>query len=137
MPLRHEGKVLGLAAYGDGQPLLQPFSRALRLVDQTRLASDFVGTERPEEARKDFLRSAIAGHSRETVAAATQQTFEGVILPLVRNFVAETGLRRLALNGGASPTSSSTSGWRLCPRWTKCSCSRACPIPATASGRAC
>ena len=100
-PLRHEGKVLGLAAFGDPQPLRETFKRALRLApDGTRFESDFADLERAIDKRKAFLADAIKGHSRENVAAAAQAVFEEAIVGLVRNFLRETGKRDLAVNGG-------------------------------------
>ncbi len=101
MPLRHEGKVLGLAAFGDPEPLKAQFRRALRLSrDGAGFDSDFAGMERAYDRREQFLREAISGHSRENVAAAAQAVFEEAIVLLVRNFLVSTGMRRLAVNGG-------------------------------------
>ena len=100
-PLRHEGKVLGLAAFGDPSTLTGPFRQALRLsADGHGFDSDFAAQERAYDRREAFLREAIVGHSREDVAAAAQQVFEEVIVALVGNFMRETGLRSLAVNGG-------------------------------------
>lgn len=99
-PMRHEGKVVGLAAMGDPKPLYDSFSRALRLgSDGQTLTSDFVG-DQAERRRIDFLRNAIAGHSRENISAAAQQLLEDVALELVRNFLHKSGQRYLAVNGG-------------------------------------
>jgi carbamoyltransferase len=100
-PLRHEGKVLGLAAFGDPKPLHDTFNRAMRLsADGLGFDSDFNGAEDALARRKDFLGQAIKGHSREDVAAAAQAVFEETIVAICRNFLQSTGLRRLALNGG-------------------------------------
>jgi carbamoyltransferase len=100
-PLRHEGKVLGLAAFGDPQPLYAAFKRALRVAgDGNGFDSDFAGRPRAEEHRKEFLAEAIRGYSRENVAAAAQTVFEEVIVGIVRNFTRATGQRYLAVNGG-------------------------------------
>jgi carbamoyltransferase len=99
--LRHEGKVVGLAAMGDPAPLYAAFSTALKLArDGQTLTSDFVGSDHAEAKRHAFLREAIKGHSRENVAAAAQKRLEDVAVELVRNFLLETGLRKVALNGG-------------------------------------
>ena len=100
-PLRHEGKVLGLAAFGQPSALLEPFCRAMRLsADGHGFASDFAGLERALDRRHEFLAKVVRGQARETVAAAAQQVFEEVIVALVLNFLRESGQRRLALNGG-------------------------------------
>ncbi len=99
--MRHEGKVVGLAAMGRPEPLYDAFSRALGLsIDGKSLSSEFVGPADGEARRYEFLRKAIQGHGREDVSAAAQKLLEDVVVKLVRNFLAETGMRRIALNGG-------------------------------------
>lgn len=100
-PLRHEGKVVGLAALGDPGPLREPFCKALGLsTDGQRFSSEFGEGEKAEARRFEFLKQAISGHSRENISAACQQVLEDVVLNLVRNFLKATGMRRIALNGG-------------------------------------
>lgn len=100
-PLRHEGKVVGLAAYGNSSDLYETFLRALRLsADGQTLDSDFAGLPDAETKRYNFLKEAITGHSRENIAAAAQQVLEDVVLALVRNFLSQTGAGNVALNGG-------------------------------------
>lgn len=100
-PLRHEGKIIGLAAYGDPKPLYDRFLKALRPTpDGAGLTSDFVGQEDAEAKRIDYLRQAIQGYSREEVSAAAQQVLEDVVLTLVKNFLVESGMDCVALNGG-------------------------------------
>jgi len=99
--MRHEGKVVGLAAMGDPEPLREPFLRAFRLSDDgTRFDSEFAGQPQAEGRRHAFLKQAIVGHSRENVSAAAQQVLEEVAVDLVQKYLARTGMRRLALNGG-------------------------------------
>jgi carbamoyltransferase len=100
-PLRHEGKVLGLAAWGDPKPLQEAFRRALRCAPSGRtLTSDFVGRPAADGDRIAYLRDVIRGHPREDVAAAAQRTLEEAVVPLVRKMVETTGARHVALNGG-------------------------------------
>ncbi len=99
--MRHEGKVVGLAAMGDPGPLYDAFRRAFGTSpDQSRLDSEFVGQPQSEGRRYAYLKQAIQGHSRENVSAACQKVLEDVVLELVRKFLADTGQRRIALNGG-------------------------------------
>ncbi|MSP96922.1 MAG: hypothetical protein EXR29_06780 [Betaproteobacteria bacterium] len=99
--MRHEGKVVGLAAMGDPAPLYDAFRRALRpSADGDRLDSEFVGQSQAEGRRHAYLKQAIQGHSRENVSAACQRVLEDGVLELVRKFLTETGQRRIALNGG-------------------------------------
>jgi carbamoyltransferase len=98
-PVRHEGKVLGLAAFGNPAALLDTFKHALRISPcGTKFDSDFEAYE----DRKAFLSKSIRGHSREDVAAAAQQTLEDAYVSLVRNQIAQTGLRYVAMNGGVA-----------------------------------
>jgi len=99
-PMRHEGKVVGLAAMGDPAPLNDAFKQALRVSgDGTTLTSDFTGAG-ADSRRMAHLRASIAGHSRENVSAAAQQVLEDTALELIRNFIVATGQRRVAVNGG-------------------------------------
>jgi carbamoyltransferase len=99
--LRHEGKVLGLAASGDPALLADAFRKAMHLTpDGRHLDCDFVGLPFPQPSRKAFLAGQIDGHRREDVAAAAQAVFEDAIVALTRNFLRESGMRRLAVNGG-------------------------------------
>lgn len=99
--MRHEGKVVGLAAMGDPNPLKEAFSRAFRVSeDGMCFDSEFVGQPQAEGRRYAFLKQAIVGHSREDVSAAAQVVLEEATVDLVRNFLKKTGLRRVALNGG-------------------------------------
>jgi carbamoyltransferase len=100
-PLRHEGKIIGLAAHGDPRPLYEAFSKALHLsADGRTMVSDFSGQADAEGARYRYLQEVIQGHSREDVSASVQQVLEDVVLELVRNYLRETGMRNVALNGG-------------------------------------
>lgn len=99
--LRHEGKVVGLAAIGDPSKLYDAMTRALRLSeDGFALDSEFAGDAQSEARRHAYLQAAIAGASREDISAATQKRLEDVAVDLVRRFLVETGMRHVALNGG-------------------------------------
>jgi carbamoyltransferase len=102
-PVRHEGKVLGLAAFGDPAPLLGEFRKALRAAScATRFDSDFDHPQDAHQQRRGFLKRVIEGHSRENIAAAAQQTLEDAFLAIVRRQVADSGIGRIALNGGVA-----------------------------------
>jgi carbamoyltransferase len=99
--MRHEGKVVGLAALGNADKLRAVFTRALRArEDGSGFTSDFAGQPQAEAARLAHLQAAIAGHSREDIAAAAQQVLEDAALNVVRTFLRATGQRRVTLNGG-------------------------------------
>jgi carbamoyltransferase len=91
-PGRHEGKVLGLAARGhpDGVPRPFPFRRVEgRLTYEGRWGL---------AAMRDLR--ALERLRREDVAAWLQRGTEEVLVPLVRDALRATGLRRVALAGG-------------------------------------
>jgi carbamoyltransferase len=100
-PLRHEGKVLGLAAFGNPALLYEDFRRALHLsADGLTLKSDFDPDESGHDPRYEYLIPFVKARTREDVAAAAQKVLEDAIVPLVSNVLARTGLKRVALNGG-------------------------------------
>lgn len=105
IPLRHEGKVLGLAAHGDARKLYAQFRRALRAAPPgsdfcNRFDSDFVGRPDAYAAREAFLEGLVRAHPRQDAAAAAQAVFEDAIEQVARDLLARTGKRRLAVNGG-------------------------------------
>ena len=105
IPLRHEGKVLGLAAYGDSRRLYNEFRRALRATPRSNsfgnsFDSDFVGRKDAYAAREAYLEALVRAFPREDVAAAAQAVFEDAIEEVARDLLARTGQRRLAVNGG-------------------------------------
>lgn len=100
-PLRHEGKIVGLAALGNPDRLTSVFRKALAVHPGGKtFTSDFVREGDPEGARFKFLNQASTGNSREDVAAAAQQVLEDSVVGLIRGFIGETGERNIALNGG-------------------------------------
>jgi len=102
-PMRHEGKVLGLAAFGDPAPLHEAFSHALRLeTDGMSFTSDFNDERTAHQDRVAHLKNSIAGHSRENIAAAAQQVLEDAYVGHIRELIKRTGLRRIAMNGGVA-----------------------------------
>lgn len=99
--MRHEGKVVGLAALGKSAPLYESFKRAFRATpDKRRLTSDFESVPEAEQRRRAHLESAMAGHCREDIAAAAQVVLEDAVVDVIRSHLVETGMRCLALNGG-------------------------------------
>jgi carbamoyltransferase len=92
---RHEGKVLGLAAYGDRSKL---YDEVLRRFDTTADDSfHFI------DANNVFFdMAAVRRHSREDVAAAYQAVLEHVVCLYVKRYVEKTGLDRIALAGGVA-----------------------------------
>jgi len=101
IPLRHEGKVLGLAAHGDPKRLYAEFRRALRPnAAKDSFDSDFTGRANAYQARESYLEALVRAHPREDVAAAAQAVFEDSIVEVTQALLARTGKRALAVNGG-------------------------------------
>jgi carbamoyltransferase len=94
-PLRHEGKLTGLAAYG--QPILADKIAARFSVDDSgRIFSDF--RDYPEMVK--FIRSLAAGVSREDASASIQQVLESTMLRSIARLLERNKARHLGLAGG-------------------------------------
>jgi carbamoyltransferase len=96
---RHEGKVTGLAAYGDPSVAAADVGRMITYEPATRRITNHLG-------RNQFISIARIGsffskpYSREDVAAAAQTHLERIVLDIVRGFMAETGKTKVLLAGG-------------------------------------
>jgi carbamoyltransferase len=96
IPLRHEGKLTGLAAYGE--PILAEKIAAHFSVDETgRIRSDFASY--PELVQ--FIHTVAAQVSREDASASIQKVFEDKFLLSARRFLERHKSPRLGLAGGA------------------------------------
>lgn len=89
--MKHGGKITGLAAHGD--PDGAHYQVLKRVIWQDGLS---IRTEIDPVA----LSQALAGVSREDIAAAAQRRLIEVVVELVRTAAKQTGLRRVALAGG-------------------------------------
>jgi carbamoyltransferase len=91
-PSRHEGKIVGLAAYGNPEIL-----RAI-------LRDRFVCNEGDIVMRASmnylFTRTLAQQFAKRDVAAAYQRVLEDVSQEMVRYWLAKTGLRKIAVSGG-------------------------------------
>jgi len=95
IPRRHEGKLTGLAAFG--QPILADKIAARFFVDETgRVRSSFVDFD----DMHGFLRGLTAGVSREDVAASIQRVLEDTMLRSVARLLERHKARHLGLAGG-------------------------------------
>ena len=93
--LRHEGKLTGLAAFG--QPILtEEMARHFRLDDAGRIGSDYADYG----AMAEDIRRMAGTVSREDMAASIQKLLEDYVLQALRRLIAREGSRRLALAGG-------------------------------------
>jgi carbamoyltransferase len=95
IPIRHEGKLTGLAAYG--QPVLADKIAARFFVDDNgRVLTNFRDTGEMDS----FIRALAAGTSREDAAASIQQVLEDTMLCSVTRLLQRHKTRRLGLAGG-------------------------------------
>ncbi len=96
---RHEGKVTGLAAFGDPEVADADVRRMIHYDTDKRQIISQLG-------RNQFNAIANIGsffgrdYSREEIAAAAQRHFERIVLGIVRDYLGDTGKRKLLLAGG-------------------------------------
>lgn len=93
IPNRHEGKVLGLAAHGNPEPVRSTLLRRIQSGGGRYAIESMIHGER--EARH-FAREL----PREDVAAGFQAVLEEVGTAFVRHFVETHGISRIAMAGG-------------------------------------
>ncbi len=93
--LRHEGKLTGLAAYGEPK-LADAMAAQFRFSQDGLIETDF----RNWQAMREKFLAICQGHDRETIAASIQKVAEDFTLQSVRWWLAKTDARRLALAGG-------------------------------------
>jgi carbamoyltransferase len=96
-PIRHEGKITGLAAYTPAPPaLLEHFRQRVRFVGPGFSRSPVASPERPDDA----FWGIIDRYSREEVSAAAQQILEEAVVPFVAHWIHQTGVDHVAVAGG-------------------------------------
>jgi carbamoyltransferase len=93
--LRHEGKLTGLAAYGEPK-IADAMAAQFRFTKDGLIETDFRNWK---EMREKFL-ALCQGHDRETIAASIQKVAEDFTLQSVRWWLARTRAKKLALAGG-------------------------------------
>jgi carbamoyltransferase len=95
IPLRHEGKLTGLAAYG--QPILAEKIAARFSVDESgRVFSNF--RDYPEMLK--FIHDIAKGVSREDASASIQEALERTMLRSIARLLERTKARHLGVAGG-------------------------------------
>ena len=93
--LRHEGKLTGLAAYGE--PTLAPaIARHFRVGEDGLIATSFKG----EVEIGEEMRRICRGEKREAIAASIQKVAEDLMLGVARHWLDRTKARHLGLGGG-------------------------------------
>ena len=99
-PHRHEGKVTGLAAYGDPLKLLPQF-REMIYVKDGKIYGQSGDYFRPFYTNySDPLKKLIEENTREDVAAAAQYHLEECITEIVTHYVKKTGAKYVCMSGG-------------------------------------
>lgn len=99
-PLRHEGKVTGLAAHGDPQKLL-PLMEKMISVRNGEFKGHLGPLFRPFFSNYDeALLKALERHSREDIAAAAQAHLENCVVTVARHYLEQSGETNLCLAGG-------------------------------------
>jgi carbamoyltransferase len=94
-PLRHEGKLTGLAAYG--QPILaDKIAGRFSIDDSGRIFSDF--RDYPEMVK--FIHGLAKSVSREDASASIQQVLESTMLNSIARLLERNKARHLGLAGG-------------------------------------
>ncbi len=92
-PNRHEGKIVGLAAFGDPS----------KLYDRVRARFDLEHEDyyRFTSAQDPFFEKELARHhTREDIAAAYQKVLEDVAVHYVKKWLTRTGATKIACAGG-------------------------------------
>ena len=93
-PARHEGKIVGLAAFGDPSILYDRVRKKLVVRDgDLRFLSGM---------DMGFVRELARNYPREHVAATFQKVLEDVVQELAQYYVRTTGMRRVVLAGGVA-----------------------------------
>ncbi|KMP10766.1 hypothetical protein UR09_05280 [Candidatus Nitromaritima sp. SCGC AAA799-A02] len=117
----HEGKITGLAAFGDPEKLYPFFTNVLCLSGDERSFSSKLNFE-ISPTRKvlmlgrlfsgsyfrspttnyllDVFQANLGGESPENIAAAAQKVLEDSTISLIKHALKETGLNKIALAGG-------------------------------------
>ena len=96
---RHEGKITGLAAYGDPGVARDDVRRMLVYDAKSRRLTSHLGRNQFISISR-FGRFLTREYRREDLAAAAQQHLESIVLDILRGFLAETGKTRVLLAGG-------------------------------------
>ena len=96
---RHEGKVTGLAAYGDPEAARADVERMIGWDPATRRLHTRLGRNQFTSIER------VAGllsrpYTREEIAAAAQRHLERIVLEILRTYLRETGRRHVLLAGG-------------------------------------
>lgn len=99
-PNRHEGKVTGLAPYGDPEKLLPLMQRMIDIKDEELRASCGDYYQPSYNGYSRSLEETISREKPEDVAAAAQQHMENMLVDIVRRHIDTEGNNNVCLAGG-------------------------------------
>jgi len=99
IPTRHEGKVTGLAAFGDPTQTGRIIGQRLRYSESSRAPVVDGYYQRPE---LEYLRGALAGFSKEDIAAGVQHVLEEVATRYIKDNVGDPRSTSIVLSGGVA-----------------------------------
>ena len=92
---RHEGKITGLSAYGNpNSPVYQKIKKLMWFSQGTIKTRSLIGSY-------GYVKQLAKKYSREDMAAVFQRVFEEVICSYTRYYMEKTGIKNIALAGGA------------------------------------
>jgi carbamoyltransferase len=102
-PLQHEGKIVGLAAYGKPEPMLSRLrghigGRGSTMTFDSDLM--FLALTGDRRGTRQIFEMLTRGLAREDVAAGLQAFSEAMVCDFIAEWVRRTGVRKLALAGG-------------------------------------
>jgi carbamoyltransferase len=109
IPGRHEGKIMGLAAYGDANKC---YDAVKNIIEYRKEKHNFFSLLIPEilknaryvngNIESDFapLKELFKGQKAEDIAAAAQKRLQEVVLEYIKDAIEITGKKRLVLAGG-------------------------------------
>ncbi|MDP2922950.1 MAG: carbamoyltransferase C-terminal domain-containing protein [Candidatus Omnitrophota bacterium] len=94
--IKHEGKVVGLASYGNPTPLLSCMKKMLHFKGPGfNLQNHFL-----KQGKKSGIFKEIKKHASKDVAAAAQLNLEQEVCKFVDFWVKKTGIKNLVVSGG-------------------------------------
>lgn len=97
IPTRHEGKVTGLAAFGDPTETARILGERISYSPSRRIPFVSGFYQNPEV---EYLRQALAGYSREDIAAGVQHVLEDVVTRFLADNLAGLEGSSIVLSGG-------------------------------------
>jgi carbamoyltransferase len=99
IPTRHEGKVTGLAAFGNPAETAKILGERITYSASARAPRVRGHYQKPE---LDYLRATLAGHSKEDIAAGVQRVLEDVATRYLSDNVANPAATPIVLSGGVA-----------------------------------